>query len=267
MDYLHPKTLELLMYILFEGDLIEEPPYKFATKVFGSDMNYIFDELEKNRIDDCFEIGNTATYYSRSGEPKEYNGVTLSHYNKLEVEGFLDKYIDEFKEDKLQSPQNYYLFEDQISIIINSILKPYYKKSKYNFSIDYNFDDADFSCARDIIQKDLSTSEFKTEVQKDFRLYETLLYLNKEGLIKINKGFKCVELKEDSKSESEEKKYVLSINITLKETPIKISRRFSKNLCYGEMEINVNTGESCYKENKYHFDSEGTTFKLLCHVI
>lgn len=266
MDYLYPETLGLIMYILFEGDLIEEAPYEFATKVFGSDMNYIFDELEKNKIDDCFEIGLSNIYYSRFGKPIECNGVTLSHYNRPEVEEFLNKYIDEFEEGKLQSPQNYYSFENQMAIIINSIFEPYYNKSGKNFSIDYNFEDANFTCAKEILQKDLSPNEFKNEVQKNFRLYEALLYFNKRGYIKINKGFKCIELKKSSKP-TKEKKYVLSINITLEKTPVEIRPIFKRNLSYGDLKIDLSNGNAWYQNNKYHFDKDSKTFQLLSNLV
>lgn len=221
MNYLLPKTLELLIYLLWNECFSDEAPYELYEKIFPSEMHakirtdlrwhkiykYIgedFGATENHKEDGTVEIIDTIQIFT-----------TYNH----KLKPFIKEYVKAFKENKLiHAEKKYYSFSEHIQLFSKLILELFQRENRKSFTVNYNFDDIDFSLAKEILQKDF-------EPQK-FRLYELLLYLNDKKYIKINKKMEFIELKNALalSDEFENVEYILSVNISLNKEPSVISK-------------------------------------------
>lgn len=220
MRFLHLTTLELIIYLTFKGYFYEEYPYEFYTKVFYPETDNIERDLRINKIYNCINL-DIGEILQTEEDGTETLSIDLYPTSRIDIEIFIEKYIKEFKENKLIPIENvllsigkYYSFDEHIQLFSKLILEPNKKEDRKSFTINYNFNEVDFSLAKEVLQKDFEL--------KKFRLYELLLYLNDKKYIKINKDFDFVELKNPSNLADENKTHVLSINITLKNEWYKI---------------------------------------------
>lgn len=177
MKYLNNKTLELIIYLLFKGDLTEDPPTELFTQVFSSEINNILEDLRANDIASYISFGK--------------NKTTVKLIDKPNLEQFVDDYIRNFEKDKLDKGlKNYYSFEKHMSVIPRFLLEPYFDKfRKTSFTISYNFNYVNLSLADENLKMDFSPEGYKNEIQKNIRLYELLLYLNNKKYITISNNF------------------------------------------------------------------------------
>ncbi len=213
MDYLRPKTLELLIYLLFNECFRDYDPYRLYKKTFAAKMkNEIKADLIKNRISGSIgENWCSAECYKKDGTAETVDTIELVTTYNHKLEPFIKEYAKAFKENKLtHAEKKYYSFDEHIQLFSKLILELAQKENRKSFTLNYNFDEIDFSLAKEILQKDFEL--------KKFRLYELLLYLNDQKYIKINKKMKFIKLKNVSALEDEFKKgeYILSVNISLK---------------------------------------------------
>lgn len=221
MEYLHTKTLELLIYLLCNECFRDYDPYRLYKKTFAAKMkNEIRTDLIKNGIKKSIgENWGSAECYKKDGTVETVDTIqVLTAYNH-QLKPFIKKYVNAFKENKLAyEEKKYYSFDEHIQLFSKLILEPIQKENRKSFTLNYNFDEIDFSLAREILQKDFEL--------KKFRLYELLLYLNDKKYIKINKKMKFIELKNALALAGEFKKeeYILSINISLNREPTVISK-------------------------------------------
>ena len=221
IEYLHPKTLELLIYLLWNECFSDEAPYELYEKTFATEMNKkIKTDLKKNKIYNYVgEDTSSAESYNPDGTVEIVNTIELFTTYNHKLEPFIKKYTKAFKENKLiQAEKKYYSFSEHIQLFSKLILESVQKEDRRNFTINYNFNEVDFSLAKEILQKNF-------EPQK-FRLYELLLYLNDKKYIKINKKMKFIELKNALalSDEFNKKEYILSVNISLNKEPSVISK-------------------------------------------
>lgn len=267
MKYLNNKTLELIIYLLFKGDLIEDPPSELFTQVFVSEIDDILADLRENNIDAFISFGK--------------NKTTVKLIDKKSLEEFADEYIRNFEEDKLDKGlNNYYSFEKHMSVIPRFLLEPYFDKfRKAPFTISYNFNYVNLSLADENLKMDFSPEGYKNEIQKNLRLYELLLYLNNKKYITISNNFGFILYKKfpylprmrstgGSRPLIIEDEYVLVINITFNKSPIEIYDINKYWLYYGDIRINETDGIGFYKQNRYPFqNTKSKAFKLLCYLL
>lgn len=268
MKYLNNKTLELIIYLLFKGDLIEDPPSELFTQVFASETDNILADLRENNIDAFISFGK--------------NKTTVKLIDKESLEKFVYEYIRNFEKDKLDKGlNNYYSFEKHESAIPRFLLEPYFDKfRKTPFTISYNFDYIDLFSANENLKMDYSynLNLCKQEIQRNIRLYELLLYLNNKEYITINDNFGIVVFRNlfhtpirhiSRRSEPvDNKKYILGINITFKKSPMEIYDISKYWLYCGDIRVNETDGIGFYKQNRYPFqNTKSKAFKLLCYLV
>lgn len=250
MEYLQNKTLELIIFLLFGEDLLEEPPSEFFIDVFASEIDNILEDLRESNIDSCISFGK--------------NKTTVRLIDKASLEKFVDEYIRNFEEDKLDKDlNNYYPLDTLMSIIPTGLLKPYYDKFlKTSFTIDYNLREADFSLISEISKANI-------------RFYELLLYLNNKKYISIHDKFGFVRdmsspIRRVTREEIRrgDEKYLLLLNINFNKSPMEIYDISKYWLYYGDIRVNETDGIGFYKQNRYPFQhTKGKAFLLLCQLL
>lgn len=220
MKYLLPKTLELIIYLLWNEYYSDEEPYELYEKTFPLEMHSkIRADLKINKIYKYIkEEISFAQSYNSDGTSKRVTTMEIATVYNHKIKPFIKKYINTFKENNLLPFGKYYSFYEHIQLFSKLILEPIQKENRKSFTINYNFDEVDFSLAKEILQKDFEL--------KKFRLYELLLYLNDQKYIEINKKMEFIEFKKASALADEFKnvEYILSVNISLNEEPSLISK-------------------------------------------
>jgi hypothetical protein len=221
MKYLQPKTLELLIYLLWNEYYSDEEPYELYEKTFPLEMHFkIRADLKINKIYKYIkEEISSAQSYNSDGTAKRVTTMEIATVYNHKLKSFIKKYIKAFRENKLiHAEKKYYSFYEHLQLFSKLILEPIQKENRESFTINYNFDEIDFSLAKEILQKDFEL--------KKFRLYELLLYLNDKKYIEINKKMEFIEFKNALALADEFKnvEYILSVNVILNKEPSVISK-------------------------------------------
>ncbi len=169
------------------------------------------------------------------------------------LSGFLKKYINEFKNDELilNGAKNYYKFNKNLSRFVE-IFDIYYEEYGKSFNVSR-----------------LRNNEGRSYLlEKEFRLYDLILYLVHEGSITINNcDFSRIDNQEIGEKDITEK-CILNINLTFKKQPSEIQDIEKYWTYYGDIRLNEKDGIAFYKKNRYPFKStKGRAFMLLCKLV
>lgn len=233
MYYLNNETFEIIFCLLWRGK-----PLDIGSK-YAKDI--IYSDFLGNNIESFFNI---------SGNPDSF---VIELIKQKELSDFFGEYLDAFIDDKLDSFQNIYRYDKQMSIM-QKILEYNFERYGYNFKIDTKLEEIDI--------------ENKDDIKNRGRILESILILTFKDLLTIN--YLRYTPINTNLYDHENYKSTASLNlyITLKKSPAEMFDIAKYWTCYGDIRINESDGIAFYKDNKYPFKSAyGKAFKLLCYLV
>lgn len=181
MRYLEDITLEIFIHLLFQSESLK---LSFPSLKSGglTDVNSFKESLSKTRLgrlkEDLeyfeFDIKQNGLIKCFDCLVKEKE-LVIELVDREKLLSFLEKYLNEFKSDTLESFGTYYAFERHFPYV-RDLLEYYFKDHKYNIKVNTND-----VCSKNPINK----PEVSTLINIKGRVLEFLLYLNEKKLLNI----------------------------------------------------------------------------------
>lgn len=285
MEYIKQETLKLLIYFLYGNTEIElakivnQYSDLFAFISETELENSFYFKINKNQINKypelfdfkkTFETDTVGNIYQKVKNRKNDKKITFSDitndysdnlnflpvcifYNinthpkgKIKLQDYLNKYMESFKNNTLDSQQNYY---DFIKCFVRSIkiFDSYYNKfhKKFRFSGYKELD------------------SIAVDIESELRIYEIILYFQNNKYITIET---CNFIKLNAKD-------VISLNLTFNKSPVEIFniekeqiKLKNKKLMELKLKFDFEKGIITYEDKIYNFnkwDNQGIVLETI----